>query len=419
MISASLSRARILLIVSGGIAAYKSLELIRRLKDRGATVQVVMTVAARQFISPLSAATLSGQAVRDDLFSLTDEAAIGHIELSRAADLIVVAPASANILARMANGLADDMATTVLLATDKRVLAAPAMNVRMWLHPATRRNLERLRDDGVLIVGPDSGPMACGEFGPGRMAEPPAIVEAIEAALAAEAGASHSLQGRPSDSGSLGGRHVIVTSGPTYEPIDPVRFLGNRSSGRQGHAIAQAAVGAGARVTLVTGPVGLSDPTGAEVVHVGSARDMREAVEAALPADAFIAAAAVADWRAENVAHQKIKKNAKESPTLTLVENPDILAEVAKKTIMRPAVVIGFAAETENITANALAKLQRKSCDLIIANSVAEGTSTFGGETNQVQVIDASGVESWPPMTKAEVADGIVRRLAVELAKRQ
>ena len=419
MSSIPLSRARILLIISGGIAAYKSLELIRRLKDRGAKVQVVMTSAARQFISPLSAATLSGQAVRDDLFSLTDEAAIGHIELSRAADLIVVAPASANILARMANGLADDMATTVLLATDKRVLAAPAMNVRMWLHPATRRNLERLRDDGVLIVGPDSGPMACGEFGPGRMAEPPAIVEAIEAALAAEAGAAHSLQGRPSDSGSLGGRHVIVTSGPTYEPIDPVRFLGNRSSGRQGHAIAQAAVGAGARVTLVTGPVGLSDPTGAEVVHVGSARDMREAVEAALPADAFIAAAAVADWRAENIAHQKIKKNAKESPTLTLVENPDILAEVAKKTIMRPAVVIGFAAETENITANALAKLQRKSCDLIIANSVAEGTSTFGGETNQVQVIDASGVESWPPMTKAEVADGIVRRLAVELAKRQ
>jgi phosphopantothenoylcysteine decarboxylase / phosphopantothenate---cysteine ligase len=419
MSSTPLSRARILLIISGGIAAYKSLELIRRLKDRGATVRVVMTSAARQFISPLSAATLSGQAVRDDLFSLTDEAAIGHIELSRAADLIVIAPASANILARMANGLADDMATTVLLATDKRVLAAPAMNVRMWLHPATRRNLERLRDDGVLIVGPDSGPMACGEFGPGRMAEPPAIVEAIEAALAAEAASSPSPQGRPSDSGSLGGRHVIVTSGPTYEPIDPVRFLGNRSSGRQGHAIAQAAVGAGARVTLVTGPVGLSDPTGAEVIHVGSARDMREAVEAALPADAFIAAAAVADWRAENVAHQKIKKNAKESPTLTLVENPDILAEVAKKTIMRPAVVIGFAAETENITANAMAKLQRKNCDLIIANSVAEGSSTFGGETNQVQLIDARGVESWPPMTKSEVANGIVRRLAVELAKRQ
>ena len=416
MIAIPLSRARILLIISGGIAAYKSLELIRRLRERGATVRVIMTSAARQFISPLSAATLSGQSVRDDLFSLTDEAAIGHIELSRAADLVVVAPASANILARMAAGLADDMATTLLLATDKRVLAAPAMNVRMWLHPATRRNLDRLKDDGVLFVGPESGPMACGEFGPGRMAEPPAIVEAIEQALAVEAAPSDSLQTAP---GPLSGRHIIVTSGPTYEPIDPVRFLGNRSSGRQGHAIAQAAIGAGARVTLVTGPVGLSDPAGAEVIHVGSAREMREAVEAALPADAFIAAAAVADWRAENVAHQKIKKGATESPTLRLVETPDILAEVAKKTTMRPAVVIGFAAETENITVNAVAKLQRKGCDLIVANSVAEGTSTFGGETNQVQVIDANGVEPWPPMTKTEVANGIVRRLAVELAQRQ
>jgi phosphopantothenoylcysteine decarboxylase / phosphopantothenate---cysteine ligase len=413
------SRARILLIISGGIAAYKSLELIRRLRDRGATVRVVMTSAARQFISPLSAATLSGQPVRDDLFSLTDEAAIGHIELSRAADLVVVAPASAHILARMAAGLADDMATTLLLATDKRVLAAPAMNVRMWLHPATRRNLNRLKDDGVLVVGPESGPMACGEFGPGRMAEPPAIVEAIEQALAAEAAPSDSLQAPAPDSGPLRGRHVVVTSGPTYEPIDPVRFIGNRSSGRQGHAIAQAAIGAGARVTLVTGPVGLPDPAGAEVIHVGSAREMRDAVEAALPADAFIAAAAVADWRAESVASQKIKKGAKESPTLRLVENPDILAGVANKTTMRPAVVIGFAAETENIMANAMAKLQRKGCDLIIANSVAEGTSTFGGETNQVQVIDARGAESWPPMSKAEVANGIMQRLAVELAKRQ
>ncbi len=416
MTAMTLSRARILLIISGGIAAYKSLELIRRLRDSGASVQVVMTSAARQFISPLSAATLSGQPVRDDLFSLTDEASIGHIELSRAADLVVVAPASANILARMAAGLADDMATTLLLATDKRVLAAPAMNVRMWLHPATRRNLDRLKDDGVLFVGPESGPMACGEFGPGRMAEPPAILEAIERALAVEAAPSDSLQTAP---GPLSGRHIIVTSGPTYEPIDPVRFLGNRSSGRQGHAIAQAAIGAGARVTLVTGPVGLSDPAGAEVIHVGSAREMREAVEAALPADAFIAAAAVADWRAENVARQKIKKGAIESPTLRLVETPDILAEVAKKTTMRPAVVIGFAAETENITANAVAKLQRKGCDLIVANSVAEGTSTFGGETNQVQMIDANGVEPWPPMTKTEVANGIVRRLAVELAQRQ
>ena len=412
----ALSRARILLIISGGIAAYKSLELIRRLRDRGASVQVVMTSAARQFISPLSAATLSGQSARDDLFSLTDEAAIGHIELSRASDLIVVAPASANILARMAAGLSDDLATTLLLATDKPVLAAPAMNVRMWLHPATRRNLDRLKNDGVLFIGPEPGPMACGEFGPGRMSEPPAIVEAIEQALAVKPAPSDSLQ---TASGALSGRHVIVTSGPTYEPIDPVRFIGNRSSGRQGHAIAQAAIGAGARVTLVTGPVGLSDPAGAQVIHVGSAREMREAVEAALPADAFIAAAAVADWRAENVAHQKIKKGAKESPTLRLVETSDILAEVAKKTTMRPAVVIGFAAETENITANAVAKLQRKGCDLIVANSVAEGTSTFGGETNQVQVIDANGVEPWPPMTKTEVASGIIRRLAVEFAQRR
>src|SRR5271169_440038 len=419
MSSASLSRPRILLIISGGIAAYKSLELLRRLRDRGAMVRVVMTAAARQFISPLSAATLSGQPIRDDLFSLTDESLIGHIELSRAADVLVVAPASANILARMAAGLADDLATTLLLATDKRVLAAPAMNVRMWLHPATRRNLDRLKDDGVLFVGPESGPMACGEFGPGRMAEPPAIVEAIERALAAEAAPSRPLESPTRDSGPLDGRHVIVTSGPTYEPIDPVRFIGNRSSGRQGHAIAQSAVGAGARVTLITGPVGLSDPVGAEVIHVGSAREMRQAVEAALPADAFIAAAAVADWRTESVAHQKIKKGADESPTLRLVENPDILAEVSKKTTMRPAVVIGFAAETENVTANAKAKLRRKGCDLIIANSVAEGTSTFGGETNQVEVIDARKAESWPPMTKAEVADGIVRRLVVELARRE
>ena len=418
MTAIPMSRARILLVISGGIAAYKSLELIRRLRDRGATVRVVMTAAAQQFISPLSAATLSGQPIRDELFSLTDEAAIGHIELSRAADLVVVAPASANILARMAAGLADDLTTTLLLATDKRVLVAPAMNVRMWLHPSTRRNLDRLKDDGVLFVGPESGPMACGEFGPGRMAEPPAIVEAIEQALTVGP-LGESPEAPPTDSGPLSGRHIIVTSGPTYEPIDPVRFIGNRSSGRQGHAIAQSAVGAGARVTLITGPVGLSDPVGAEVIHVGSAREMRQAVEAALPADAFIAAAAVADWRTESVARQKIKKGADESPMLRLVENPDILAEVSKKTTMRPAVVIGFAAETENVTANAKAKLRRKGCDLIIANSVAEGTSTFGGETNQVEVIDARKAETWPPMTKAEVADGIVRRLAVELARRQ
>lgn len=411
-----LSSARILLIVGGGIAAYKSLELIRRLRDRGATVRVVMTASAKHFVTPLSAATLSGEPVREDLFSLTDESLIGHIELSRAADLVVVAPATANLLARMAAGLADDLATTLLLATDKRTLVAPAMNVRMWLHPATARNVERLKAGGILFVGPESGPMACGEFGPGRLAEPPEIIDAIEQALAAGTRIGDSLLG---DSPPLLGRHVIVTSGPTYEAIDPVRFIGNRSSGRQGHAIAQALIGAGAKVTLVSGPVALPDPSGATVIHVESALEMRAAVEAALPADAFIGAAAVADWRVETVAKSKIKKGGRPSPTLGLVENPDILAEVSNNKALRPAVVIGFAAETDDIAANAKAKLQRKGCDLIVANSVAEGTSTFGGKTNQVELIDAEGAESWPSMSKADVADRIVRRLVLELAKHQ
>ena len=414
MTGVPLASARILLIIGGGIAAYKSLELIRRLRDQGARVRVVMTKAASEFVSPLAAATLSGEPVRDDLFSLTDEALIGHIELSRSADLVVVAPATANLLARMAGGLADDLATTLLLATDKPVLAAPAMNVRMWLHPATRRNVERLGADGVLIVGPDSGPMACGEFGPGRMAEPPAIVEAIEEALTAAA----ATDPRELAAGPLAGRHVVITSGPTYEAIDPVRFLGNRSSGRQGHAIAQSAVGAGARVTLISGPVALPDPLGAAVIHVESALEMRAAVEAALPADAFIGAAAVADWRVEGISHGKIKKDGGASPTLRLIENPDILAEISKRETLRPIVVVGFAAETEDVATNARAKLERKGCDLIVANSVAEGTSTFGGETNEVQLIDCDGIESWPTMSKAEVADRIVRRIAVELAKR-
>jgi phosphopantothenoylcysteine decarboxylase/phosphopantothenate--cysteine ligase len=413
MRSISLSAARILLVITGGIAAYKSLELIRRLRDRGAAVQVVMTASAREFITPLSAATLSGQPVRQDLFSLTDEALIGHIELSRSADLVVVAPATANLLARMAGGLADDLATTLLLATDKRVLVAPAMNVRMWLHPATRRNIERLKADGVAFVGPDEGPMACGEFGPGRMAEPNAIVEAIESALSA--GMGDSAESAP---GPLSGRSVVITSGPTYEAIDPVRFIGNRSSGRQGHAIAQAAVGAGAKVTLITGPVSLPDPPSATVVHVESAREMQAAVVAALPADAFISAAAVADWRVEQVELEKIKKGSGRPPTLRLVENPDILAEVSKKTTLRPAVVIGFAAETEQLVENAKAKLRRKGCDFIIANSVAEGTTTFGGESNEVHMISVDGVESWPSMSKAAVAERIVARLATELAKR-
>ena len=301
---------------------------------------------------------------------------IGHIELSRAADLVVVAPATANLLARMAGGLADDLATTLLLATDKRTLVAPAMNVRMWEHAATQRNVERLKADGVLFVGPEAGPMACGEFGPGRLAEPPAIIEAIERALAAGALLD---DWRPRSRGPLSGRHVIVTSGPTYEPIDPVRFLGNRSSGRQGHAIAQAALSADARVTLVSGPVSLPDPIGATVIHVETAVEMRAAVEAALPADAFIGAAAVADWRVETVAGAKIKKGDRGSPTVRLVENPDILAEICNNKASRPAVVIGFAAETEDVAANASAKLHRKGCDLIVANSVAKGTSTFGG----------------------------------------
>ena len=413
MTSIPLSAARILLVISGGIAAYKTLEVIRRLRDRGAAVQVVMTASAQAFITPLSAATLSGQPVRQDLFSLTDEALIGHIELSRSADLIVVAPATANLLARMACGLADDLATTLLLATDKRVLVAPAMNVRMWLHPATQRNIERLKGDGVAFVGPDKGPMACGEFGPGRMAEPSEIVDAIEIALAGGTGDSAESAPLP-----LSGRSVIVTSGPTYEPIDPVRFIGNRSSGRQGHAIAQAAVGAGAKVTLITGPVFLPDPPGATVVHVESAREMRAAVTAALPADAFVAAAAVADWRVEQVEREKIKKGSGDPPSLRLVENPDILAEVSKKTMLRPAVVIGFAAETEQVTENAKAKLRRKGCDLIIANSVAPGTTTFGGESNEVQVISADGIDFWPAMSKAEVAQRVVALLAAELAKR-
>ena len=401
-----LSRARILLIISGGIAAYKSLELIRRLKDRGATVQVVMTAAARQFISPLSAATLSGQAVRDDLFSLTDEAAIGHIELSRAADLIVdcagerqySGPDGRRSCRRYGDHVvAGDRQTRARGPGDERQDVAAPGDPPQSRSPQGRRR---------LFVGPESGPMACGEFGPGRMAEPPAIVEAIEQALAAEAAASDSLQAHMRFGSARRTachchfRPDLRADRPGPVPWKPVFWP-------PGACNCASAIGAGARVTLVTGPVGLSDPAGAEVIHVGSAREMRDAVEAALPADAFIAAAAVADWRAENVASQKIKKDAKETPTLRLVENPDILAEVAKKTTMRPAVVIGFAAETENITANAMAKLQRKGCDLIIANSVAEGTSTFGGETNQVQVIDARGVESWPPMTKAEVANGL------------
>jgi phosphopantothenoylcysteine decarboxylase / phosphopantothenate---cysteine ligase len=418
MSATSVSGSRILLIIGGGIAAYKALELIRRLRERGVGVRVVMTVAAAKFITPLSAAALSGDKVYQDLFSLTDEAEMGHIELSREADLVVVAPATANLLARMAGGLADDMATTVLLATDKKTLVAPAMNLRMWLHPATQRNVATLRKDGILFVGPDDGDMACGEYGPGRMAEPMAIVAAVEAALSrptalalpAEVGRLQS-----ESTGPLAGKHVLVTSGPTYEAIDPVRFIGNRSSGQQGHAIAQAAAAAGARVTLVSGPVCIADPAGVETVRVESAREMQAAVETALPADIFIAAAAVADWRVEHSGAQKIKKGAGGPPSLALVENPDILASIGRKSHDRPALIVGFAAETENLIANARRKLQQKKCDLILANSVAEGSGTFGGDSNAVHLVTETAAEPWPKMSKQEVAARLVDRLVAML----
>jgi phosphopantothenoylcysteine decarboxylase/phosphopantothenate--cysteine ligase len=400
------------LIVTGGVAAYKSLELIRRLRERGASVRVIMTEGAKQFVTPLSLAALSGHAVRFDQFSLIDEAEMGHIELSREADLVVVAPATADILARMANGLASDLASTTLLATDKRILVAPAMNLRMWLHPATQRNVATLRADGVAFVGPDDGDMACGEYGPGRLAEPLAIVAAIERELQTPTAIPLPAGVGAKREGALLGRRVVVTSGPTHEPIDPVRFIGNRSSGLQGHAIARAAAEAGARVTLISGPVEIADPAGVEVVHVETALEMRAAALAALPADAFVAAAAVADWRVEVAGEQKLKKSAAGPPTLALTENPDILAEIAGLAAGRPAVVVGFAAETERVAENARDKLRRKGCDLIVANSVAGSDGGFGGPDNQVAIVSAAGVEPWPRMSKAEVARRLVERVA-------
>jgi len=417
MTAAPLSAARILLIIGGGVAAYKALDLIRRLRERGASVRVIMTAAAKHFIAPLSAAALSGQKVYDDLFSLTDEAEMGHIELSREADLLVVAPATADLIARMAHGLAHDMATTALLATDKKTLVAPAMNLRMWLHPATQRNAALLAKDGVLFVGPMDGDMACGEFGPGRMAEPLEIVAAVEAALASPTvlPLPKSLPGAgASNRGPLSGRHVLVTSGPTYEAIDPVRFIANRSSGRQGHAIAEAARNAGARVTLVSGPVALADPVDIATVHVESARDMLKAVEKALPADIFIAAAAVADWRVGAPEHNKMKKGGR-PPSLKLIENPDILATIAGASTGRPQLVVGFAAETENMLDNARVKLRRKNSDLIVANDVGESSGVFGGKTNLVHLVSKDGVESWPAMDKSKVAARLIARLAAML----
>jgi phosphopantothenoylcysteine decarboxylase/phosphopantothenate--cysteine ligase len=404
---------RVLLIIGGGIAAYKSLELIRRLRERGAAVRVVMTFAAQQFVSKLSAASLSQDKVYDDLFSLTDEAEMGHIELSRDADLLVVAPATADLLAKMAHGLANDLAATVLLATDKRVVVAPAMNVRMWLHPSTQRNIAMLQQDGVGLIGPDEGEMACGEFGPGRMAEPVAIVAAIEAALQNDCRIPLPAVAACRPVGPLAGRKVIVTSGPTQEPIDPVRYISNHSSGRQGHAIATAAAEAGAEVCLVSGPVSLPDPAGLQVTHVTTAEQMLAAVMAQLPADIFIAVAAVADWRIAEPAGQKISKAAK-APVLATVANPDILSQVAHLREGRPELVVGFAAETHDLIEHARAKLIAKACDLIVANDVSPKQGVMGGNRNTVHLVTSAGVTDWPQLDKDEVA----RRLVADLAAR-
>lgn len=411
---------RILLIVSGGIAAYKALELVRLLKRRGIAVRAVMTESAAHFITPLSLGVMTQDHVYGAMFDLKEERDIGHIQLSREADLVVIAPATANILARMANGIADDLATTILLATDKPVLAVPAMNVRMWHHPATQRNLATLRGDGVAIMEPASGSMACGEYGKGRLPEPEEIVAEIERRLAAPR-ATDPLAGQPDfapPDRPLAGRHVLVTAGPTHEPIDPVRYIANRSSGKQGFAIAAAAARAGARVTLVAGPVPLPTPAGVERVDVETARAMLAAVEAALPADVAIMVAAVADWRTADIAGHKIKKDGSGQPTpLALVENPDILATLARHA-RRPALLIGFAAETDQVIDHAKAKLARKGADWIIANDVsgAPGSSVMGGDANAVHIVSAAGVESWPTLPKDAVADALIERIAHVLA---
>jgi len=395
---------RILLIVGGGIAAYKSLELVRRLKERGAHARVILTQGGAEFVTPLSFSVLSEDKAYTDLFDLKDEAEIGHIRLSREADLVVVAPATADLLAKMATGLANDLASTVLLATDKRVLVAPAMNVRMWQHPATRRNVATLRADGVQFVGPGEGQMACGEYGPGRMAEPEAIVEAITRLL------------EDKQKGPLSGRHVLVTSGPTHEPLDPVRYIANRSSGKQGQALARAARTLGAHVTLVSGPVVLPDPEGVDLVKVETAQEMLDAVLDALPADIAICAAAVADWHAGAQAAQKLKKTKGADVTLTLAQNPDILATIAVRGPQRPDLVIGFAAETENVIDNALAKRRAKGADWIVANDLSAETGIMGGDRTTVHLVTGAGVEDWPPMSKDEMAARLLVRAAEALS---
>jgi phosphopantothenoylcysteine decarboxylase/phosphopantothenate--cysteine ligase len=399
-----LSGKHVLLIISGGIAAFKAAELIRLLRRDGCGVTCVLTDNGGQFVTPLTLQALSEAKVYTDLFSLTDENEMGHIELSRAADLLVVAPATANTLAKMASGLADDLASTVLLATDKPVLVAPAMNVRMWLHAATQANMAALKGRGVVVVGPNEGAMACNEFGPGRMSEPAEILVAIEALLLAER--------------SLAGRHVIVTSGPTHEPIDPVRYLANRSSGRQGHSIAAALAKLGARVTLVSGPVSIADPAGVTMRRVESAAQMLTACQDALPADAAVFAAAVADWRVANTSEGKIKKQpGAPAPSFELVPNPDILATIAASGPARPRLVVGFAAETNDLMANAQGKLRRKNADWIVANDVSSETGIMGGVENEIHLITAAGVEDWPRMEKQEVARRLASRIAEALSR--
>jgi phosphopantothenoylcysteine decarboxylase/phosphopantothenate--cysteine ligase len=389
----------VLLIIGGGIAAYKSLELIRRLKERGAGVRAILTKGGAEFVTPLSVSALAGERVFQDLFSLTDEAEMGHIQLSRSADLVVVAPATADLIAKLAGGHANDLASTALLATDKRVLMAPAMNVRMWNHPATQRNVATLKADGVLFVGPNDGEMACGEFGPGRMSEPNEIANAIEAAF--------------SSGGSLAGFKALVTAGPTQEPLDPVRFISNHSSGKQGYAIASALADAGAQTTLVSGPVGIAAPSNVKLLKVTTALEMLNACESLLPADVAVCTAAVADWRPNALANSKIKKTEDGvAPTVALTQNPDILATLSHSA-KRPALVIGFAAETENVIAHAQAKRQRKGCDWIVANDVSPGTGIMGGDSNRVHLITAGAVEDWPLLDKREVG----RRLAARIAE--
>jgi len=405
----TLSGKRVLLIIGGGIAAYKSLELIREIKKRGGSFRVILTKAGAEFVTPLSVSSLSGEKVYTDLFSLTDEAEMGHIELSRWADLVVVAPTTADLLAKLAQGLSNDLASTALLATDKRVLVAPAMNVRMWTHAATTRNVAQLQKDGVLFVGPDDGEMACGEYGPGRMAEPLAIADVIEKILG----------GKSLRKGPLSGKHVLVTSGPTHEPIDPVRYIANRSSGKQGHAIAAAAAEAGAEVTLISGPVSIPDPVGVKVIHVETAAAMLASVQKALPADLAIFCAAVADWRVKSVAGEKIKKTkGAPPPALALEANPDILATIAGMKKGRPSLVLGFAAETYDVLTHAKSKLATKGCDVIVANDVGAGTGVMGGDKNTVHLVSKQGVETWPTLSKTEVAGRLIAHFSKILPKK-